>query len=252
MITFDRVTKVYKSGHVAIENLSFEIEAGEFVFLMGPSGSGKTTLLKLILRETEPSSGKIIVAEHNLDKIPRRQLPLFRRQIGSAFQDFKLIPDKSALENVGIALEIVGKKNRVIRSIAGELLERVGLKDKMHLFPAQLSGGEVQRVAIARAIASEPVLLFADEPTGNLDPQTSEEIVSLLRDIHAQGTTLIMSTHDVELADKFKHRQIILNKGTLEKDTKNPTVTEEASQESTTDSDTKDNQDKHKKKKHKS
>ena len=220
MITFEDVTKIYKSGHIAIEEISFKIEAGEFVFLMGPSGSGKTTLLRLILREVEPSEGTITVADHDISKISNRQLPQFRRQIGSAFQDFKLIPEKSAIENVSLSLEIIGKKNSEIKKRASELLERVGLSEKMNLFPSQLSGGEVQRVAIARAVASEPVLLFADEPTGNLDPETSKEIVNLLQEIHRDGTTVIMSTHDVDLVRNFHYRQIHLSKGKLLQDTK--------------------------------
>lgn len=227
MITFEQVSKKYNTGHTALEDVSFEIQAGEFVFLMGPSGSGKTTLLRLILREVEPSSGRIIVAEHDLSTIPGRQIPLFRRQIGSAFQDFKLIPDKSAFENVSLALEIVGKKQKEINQITPELLERVGLKDKMHLYPSQLSGGEVQRVAISRAIAADPVLLFADEPTGNLDPETSKEIVDLLLDIHKSGTTVIMATHDAQLTDRFSYRRLVLKDGVLAEDSRPPQLENE-------------------------
>lgn len=222
MIVFDGITKVYKSGHTALNNLSFQIDSGEFVFLMGPSGSGKTTLLRLILREIEPSEGKIIVAEHDLSQLPGRKIPLLRRQIGAAFQDFKLITDKSAFENVSVALEILGKPYKEIVHITQALLERVGLADKMHLYPSQLSGGEIQRVAIARAIATDPVLLFADEPTGNLDPETSADIINLLEEINATGTTIIMATHDVAIANQYPHRQITLNKGELSSDTKKP------------------------------
>lgn len=236
MIVFDQVTKIYPSGHTALTNISFQIEAGEFVFLMGPSGSGKTTLLRLMLREIEPSEGTIMVANHDLKRLPRRQVPLLRRQIGSAFQDFKLIPDKSAFENVSIALEILGKRQREINHIAAQLLERVGLADKMHLFPAQLSGGEVQRVAIARAIATDPVLLFADEPTGNLDPDTSHEIVTLLQEIHQAGTTIIMATHDVVLANKIGYRQITLHKGALVGDTRVQSEASESETEPTSES----------------
>lgn len=229
MIIFDQVTKSFLSGHTALDNVSFEIDSGEFVFLMGPSGSGKTTLLRLILREFAPTSGKITVANHDLDKLSKKQIPLLRRQIGSAFQDFKLIPDKSAFENVALALEILGKASREINHVTSLLLERVGLGDKMHLYPAQLSGGEIQRVTIARAVATDPVLLFADEPTGNLDPQTSKEIIDLLKEIHSNGTTVIMSTHDVNLANSFNYRQIVLDKGKLasDKPAKNKTKTED-------------------------
>lgn len=219
MIVFDRVTKVYKSGHTALFDVSFKIDPGEFVFLMGPSGSGKTTLLRLILREVSPTEGQIFVGNHDLSGMPRRNIPKLRRQIGSAFQDFKLIPDKNAFENVSLALEILGKKRSEIQTRTAELLHQVGLADKMYLFPSQLSGGEVQRVAIARAIATDPVLLFADEPTGNLDPETSIEIIELLRDINKSGTTVVMSTHDVGLAALYPHRQIKLHKGKLVEDT---------------------------------
>lgn len=230
MINFRAVTKKYLSGHTALDEISFDIEAGEFVFILGTSGSGKTTLLRLILREIKPSSGQILVAEHDLNTIPHKQIPHFRRQIGSAFQDFKLLPDKSAFENVQLALDIIGTGNKEINSRAEELLSQVGLEDKMYLFPSQLSGGEIQRVAIARALATDPVLLFADEPTGNLDPETSVQIINLLKDINEAGTTVIMATHDLNLANSFGYRQLHLHKGNLVKDTHNDsTETEETS-----------------------
>lgn len=220
MISFRQVTKQYPSGHTALEEVSFEIEAGEFVFLLGPSGSGKTTLLRLILREIVPTSGTIFVAEQDLSSLPNKEIPNLRRQIGSAFQDFKLIPDKSAYENVEIVLDILGKSTKESDFLTKELLKRVGLEDKMHLYPAQLSGGEIQRVAIARAVAANPVVLFADEPTGNLDPETSEQIVELLQQINEDGTTVIMATHDLNLATRFGHRRITVNRGKLTEDTK--------------------------------
>lgn len=218
MITFNSVTKTYPSGHTALSEISFHIDPGEFVFLLGPSGSGKTSILRLILRETDPSSGQILVAEHDLQDLPRREIPHLRRQIGSAFQDFKLLPDKSAYENVAIALDILGRSDEEIATQTASLLDKVGLKDKLNLFPSQLSGGEIQRVAIARALASDPVLFFADEPTGNLDPNTSYQIVELLQNINRSGTTVIMATHDLNLAKHFGYRQLHLESGKLVED----------------------------------
>ncbi len=218
MIIFNSVTKTFPSGHTALCDVSFRIKPGEFVFLLGPSGSGKTTVLRLIIRETTPTQGSILVAEHDLQDLPNREIPLLRRQIGSAFQDFKLLPDKSAFENVALALDILGKPTHQIDHSALALLQRVGLHDKINLFPSQLSGGEIQRVAIARALATDPVLLFADEPTGNLDIDTAEQIVSLLRHINQEGTTVIMATHDQNLANHFGYRQIHLHEGKLIKD----------------------------------
>lgn len=220
MITFESVTKAYPPNHFALDDVSFHIEPGEFVFVLGHSGAGKTTLLRLIIREIRPSSGKIIVANHDLSQLPDKEVPHLRRQIGSAFQDFKLILDKTAFENVRLAIEILGKPKSEIDQLAMNLLEQVGLQDKVNLFPSQLSGGEVQRVTIARALALDPVLLFADEPTGNLDQDTSLQIIKILNDINQAGTTVIMATHDQKLADKFDHRQIFLEHGKLIKDTK--------------------------------
>ncbi len=220
MITFESVTKQYPSGHTALNDLTFNIDAGEFVFLLGPSGSGKTTILRLMLREITPTKGKILIADHDLNLIPNKEIPYLRRQIGSAFQDFKLLPDKSAYENVALALDILGKGQTHTQKLTYALLDRVGLKEKIHLYPSQLSGGEIQRVAIARALATNPVLLFADEPTGNLDQEASAKIIELLQLINAEGTTVIMSTHDQNLADKFKHRQLHISQGQLVKDTK--------------------------------
>jgi len=220
MITFDSVSKIYAPNHIALDDLSFQVDPGEFVFVLGHSGAGKTTLLRLILREIRPTSGKIIVADHDLSLLPDKEIPHLRRQIGSAFQDFKLITDKTAFENIRLAIEILGKPKAEIDQITHSLLEQVGLKDKGSLFPSQLSGGEVQRVTIARALALDPVLLFADEPTGNLDQDTSLQIIKLLNDINENGTTVIMATHDQKLVNKFPHRQIHLEKGKLIKDTK--------------------------------
>ena len=221
MISFDAVTKSFSNGQYALEDISFVVDPGEFVFILGPSGSGKTTLLRLILRELSPTAGKILVADQDLSNLPNHEIPHLRRQIGSAFQDFKLIPYKNAYENVILALDILGMSEDKMKQKGAELLERVGLIEKAHLFPSQLSGGEIQRVAIARALALEPVLLFADEPTGNLDQETSSQIIKLLEDIHSHGTTVIMATHDMDLIKNYSHRQLHFKKGHLEKDTHN-------------------------------
>jgi len=220
MITFDKVTKTFPNQFTALEDITFEIEPGEFVFVLGPSGSGKTTLLRLILRDTRPTSGRVLVAGQDIGLLPNKEIPNLRRQIGAAFQDFKLIMDKTAFENIALALDILKKTDREITSTATKLLEKVGLSGKEHLFPTQLSGGEIQRVTIARALALDPVLLFADEPTGNLDNQTSAPIINLLSDINQAGTTVIMATHDRDLVNQFSKRQLHLDQGKLVKDTK--------------------------------
>lgn len=215
MIKFNQVTKSYPSGHTAIEELDLYIPAGQFVFVTGPSGSGKTTMLRLLLREILPTVGSIQVSGQDLSQIKGRHLPKFRRQIGAAFQDFKLIPDKSAYENVSLILEIIGVDDKQAKEKTEALFEQVGLTDKMHLYPSQLSGGEVQRVTIARAIAADPVVLFADEPTGNLDPTTSHQIIEILEKIHQAGTTIIMATHDMAVIDEYPHRKVELEKGKI-------------------------------------
>lgn len=227
MIRFVDVSKQFASGHLALDGISFSIDAGEFVFLLGTSGSGKTTLLRLILRELVPTSGQIFIASHDLSKLPSRSLPMFRRQVGAAFQDFKLLQDKTAFENVAMAIEILGRPNQQVKDQTAALLEKVGLKEKMFLYPSQLSGGEIQRVAIARAIATEPVLLFADEPTGNLDPETSIEIIELLKAINEAGTTIIMATHEVGLCKRYGYRQLHMKQGKLIKDSANKHVHED-------------------------
>lgn len=220
MISFHQVTKQFPSGHIALEDINFTIDPGEFIFLLGPSGSGKTTILRLIIRETFPTAGIVSVARQDLSQLPDREIPHLRRQIGSAFQDFKLLPDKSAFENVALALDILGKSADEIEIRTGELLQKVGLREKINLYPSQLSGGEIQRVAIARALATDPVLLFADEPTGNLDKHTGLQIVELLQKINREGTTVIMATHDLNLAKTYPYRQIHLDQGKLIKDTR--------------------------------
>jgi len=198
-----------------LNNISFSIAKGEFVFLIGPSGVGKTTILRLLLREIFPSKGKIMVDGENIVKIKDKKIPFLRRKIGAAFQDFKLLLDRTVFENVALALEILGEKPLTIVGKVKKTLALVGLKGKENFFPIQLSGGEFQRVVIARAIVANPKILFADEPTGNLDQETSWQIVSLLKQINKKGTTVIMATHNVEIVKTAKERVISLKNGEI-------------------------------------
>ena len=218
MIIFDQVTKKFGSGAVALDNVTFHIEPKEFVFITGHSGAGKTTLLRLMLREFLPTSGTIFVNKTDVISLPPDQIPQLRRQIGAAFQDFKLLHDWTAAENIGLSLEILGQDEVQIAERVGHLLELVSMKDKGDLFPSQLSGGELQRLVIARALAPEPKVLFADEPTGNLDQKTALQIIDLLKDINRLGTTVIMATHNQEIAAQSKSRVIDLEKGKITKD----------------------------------
>jgi len=218
MIVFDRVSKKYNQGTVALDNVSFKIDKGEFVFLVGPSGAGKTTILRLLLAQILPTKGKIIVDGQEVIKIPRKKIPDLRKKIGTVFQDFKLLFDRTVAENVGIALEIKGLKPEEIKKETKKTLSLVGLEDKDKLFPVQLSGGEFQRTVIARAIITKPKILFADEPTGNLDLDTSWQIINLLKQINKMGTTVIISTHNIEIVDCLKQRVIRLDKGKIKSD----------------------------------
>ncbi len=219
MIEFINVTKSYPNGDVVIDNLDLVVNPGDFVVITGKSGAGKTTIGRLLIRDLFPTKGKIIFDGEDLAKIPPKKIPLLRRKIGFIFQDFKIIPDKTVGENIAIALEIAGFNPNKIKEKVGRLLDMVGLPKKENLFPLQLAGGEIQRASIARAIASDPQVLFADEPTGNLDEETSIEIFDLLKKINADGTTVIMSTHDVTLIDLHKARHITLQKGKIISDT---------------------------------
>lgn len=219
MITFDRVSKSYStSTRPALDNVSVEIGKGEFAFLIGPSGSGKSTFLRLIVREEKIDSGKLIVAGQDLSKIPNRQVPKLRQKIGYVFQDFRLLPKKTVYENVAFALQVIGKSRAKIDSAVPETLEMVGLAGKGNRYPHELSGGEQQRVAIARAFVNRPLVLLADEPTGNLDPDTSGDIMLLLDRINRMGTTVIMSTHDNDAVDAMRRRVLELELGKLVRD----------------------------------
>ena len=218
MIRFDNVTKLYGNDTVALERVNLGIDSGEFVFLVGPSGSGKSTMVRLILKEMEPSAGAIYVRGTKLSSVPRRSIPRHRRDIGCVFQDFKLLPNKTVVENVAYAMEVTGQKRRTIRTKVPQILDLVGLSGKMDKFPEMLSGGEQQRVSIARAFVSQPPMLVADEPTGNLDPDTSVGIMQLLHRINRIGTTVVVATHDREMVDVMRKRVIALEGGRIVRD----------------------------------
>ncbi len=220
VITFDHVTKVYAAqpNRPALDDISLQIYAGEFVFLVGHSGSGKTTMIRSLIRELKPTSGRIIIADEDLGSMRNWRVPYLRRNIGCVFQDFKLLPNKTVFENVSFALEVIGKSRHVIKTQVPEVLRLVGLQDKLNKMPDQLSGGEQQRVSIARAIVNRPPLLICDEPTGNLDPQTSRGIMDLLERINRTGTTVLVATHDREMVDNMRRRVIALDRGHLTRD----------------------------------
>ncbi len=218
MIVFENVTKVYEPDVTALDDVSFTIEKGEFVFIVGASGSGKSTLIKLLLKEIEPSTGKIIVGGRDLTRLKHGKVPLLRRNVGCVFQDFKLLPSRTAAENVAYALKVQGESRTSIRRKVPEVMNMVGLAHKMNSMPDELSGGEQQRVSIARAVVNHPPLLVCDEPTGNLDPDTSVGIMQLLYRINRAGTTILMVTHDREMVDKMRKRVIALEAGKLARD----------------------------------
>ncbi len=218
MIYFNNVTKVYGRDAVALKDVNLSIDPGEFVFLVGASGSGKSTMLRLILKETEPTSGTISVNGMKLSTILRREVPNHRRAIGCVFQDFKLLPNKTVAENVAYAMEVTGQRRRTIRTKVPQILELVGLEGKKDKYPDQLSGGEQQRVSVARAFVSQPPIQIADEPTGNLDPETSVGIMQLLHRINRIGTTVLVATHDKEMVDVMRKRVVALEEGRIVRD----------------------------------
>ena len=218
MISLQHVTKVYRTGTTALEDVSVEVEKGEFVFIVGASGSGKSTFIRLLLKEEEATKGEIYVAGKNLAKLTAWKVPHLRRNIGTVFQDFKLLADKTVFENVGFALEVIGKPKHVIDARVPEILDLVGLGEKLNSYPDELSGGEQQRVSLARACVNRPLVLLADEPTGNLDPNTSVDIMRLLDKVNRIGTTVVMATHDRGIVDTMRRRVIELENGNIIRD----------------------------------
>jgi cell division transport system ATP-binding protein len=218
MIKTVDVAKRYKDEIRALDGISLAIEKGEFVFIVGPSGSGKSTFMKLLTKEEEPTQGEIYVAGKNLASLPRWRVPYLRRNVGCVFQDFKLLPNKTVFENVAFALEVIGRPRGLIRRQVPQILELVGLGEKLDRFPDELSGGEQQRVSIARAFVNRPLILIADEPTGNLDPATSVGIMRLLDRINRTGTTVVMATHDHAIVDSMRRRVVELDVGQIVRD----------------------------------
>jgi len=218
VIRFENVSKTYKNGSPALKDITLDIEKGEFVFLVGASGSGKTTFLRLLLREELPDKGRILEAGRELTELSKFRVPFLRRNIGCVFQDFRLLPNKTVFENVAFALEVIGRPRTTVESQVPLILDLVGLADKSRSLPGELSGGEQQRVAVARAFVNRPLILLADEPTGNLDPANSESIMALLERINRTGTTVVMATHDKALVDRMRRRVIELDKGEMIRD----------------------------------
>ena len=218
MILFNRVTKIYDNGVKGINDVTVDIPTGEFAFIVGSSGSGKSTMIKLLLKEYEPTQGEIFVNSRNITKIDPKEVPFLRRQMGVVFQDFRLLSEKTVYENVAFAMRIVGASHREIRRNVPVVLALVGLQRKVKAYPNQLSGGEQQRTALARALVNKPPLLLADEPTGNLDPDTAWEIMSLLEEINDKGTTVVVATHAKEIVNMMKKRVITIKNGIVVRD----------------------------------
>jgi len=218
MIVFQKVTKIFPDGTQALGQVSCQIKKGEFVFFIGPSGAGKTTIMKLLRRELLAREGTVIVKDKNLAEMEDKEVPLLRRQVTMCFQDFKLLSDRTVQENIALSLEVAGLKEEEVEKRVAETLKNVGLEKKGGFFPLQLSGGELQRVGIARAIVAKPEVLLADEPTGNLDPESAWEILKLFKEINLSGTTVLVATHNAELVNKFAERVIALSKGKVVSD----------------------------------
>lgn len=218
MISLQGVSKVYPNGTVALDQVDLEIQKGEFVFVVGPSGAGKSTVIKLLLHEEVPSEGDVYINDYCVNRLSRKELPYLRRSMGVVFQDFRLLPNKTVYENVAFAMEVVGESKRKMRRTIPSILSMVGLAHKARVKPNELSGGEQQRVALARALVNNPPLLVADEPTGNLDPQTASEIMDLLDQINRRGTTVVVATHAKELVDAMKKRVVTIENGKVARD----------------------------------
>ena len=219
MIEFQSVYKTYDTGSHALNDVNLHIDDGEFAFIVGPSGAGKSTFLKLIMREETPTSGEVVVNNYRLSRLKRKQVPYFRRTMGIVFQDFRLIDTMTVYDNVAFSMRVIGKKRREIRRRVPFVLQLVGLQNKSGRYPKELSGGEQQRVGLARALVNNPSLIIADEPTGNVDPQMSRDIVELLTQINEKGTTVLMVTHEHDLVQRFDHRVITLKDGCIISDT---------------------------------
>ena len=217
MIKFEHVTKTYRTN-IGLDDISVDIKKGDFVFLVGPSGAGKSTFIKLILKEIEADKGSIFVDGKDITQLSNREIPELRRKVGTVFQDFRLLPKKTVFENVAFAMEVLHKSKKQIRKQVPQILSLVGITDKAHKYPDELSAGEQQRVAIARAIINNPMVLIADEPTGNLDPDTAAEIMDLLEQINLRGTTIVMVTHAKDIVDRMKKRVIVIEKGNIVRD----------------------------------
>lgn len=218
MVEFRNVTKKYPNGTVALKNANLKIDKSEFVFIVGPSGSGKSTIIKLIMKEEDPTEGEVIVNGLSVSSISKKEVPYLRRSLGVVFQDFRLLPNKTVYENVAFAMQITEALPKEIRRQVPMALALVGLSRKANVYPSQLSGGEQQRVALARALVNSPSLLIADEPTGNLDPETSWEIMKLLAEVNHRGTTVIVATHEKSIVDAMKKRVVAIDRGTLIRD----------------------------------
>jgi cell division transport system ATP-binding protein len=218
LISAEHVTKIYKTGTKALDDVTLSIEKGEFVFLVGPSGSGKSTFIKLLIREEKPTSGNLWVAGKLITKLSAWRVPYLRRNIGCVFQDFKLLPNKTVMENVAFAMQVIGRPKHAIEAHVPQILDLVGLREKADSYPDQLSGGEQQRVSIARAFVNRPLVLLCDEPTGNIDPKTSVGIMRLLDRINKTGTTVLMATHDHSIVDSMRRRVIQLEEGRVVRD----------------------------------
>jgi cell division transport system ATP-binding protein len=231
IVELREATVIYPGGHVALERVSFAIDRGEFVFVVGPTGCGKSTLIRALIGEVKPANGQVLIAGHDINRLSRRRIPHLRRRIGTVFQDFKLLPNRTVYDNVAYTLKVTGERRGEVRRKVPEILRLVGLQGKVHNYPDQLSGGEQQRVSIARAFVNHPPLLLADEPTGNLDPETSIGIMQLLYRINRTGTTVLVVTHDRDMVDKMRRRVMALDEGRLVRDQPTATYHEESTSE---------------------